>query len=248
MWLILCNLGDPSALWAYQGLKARGLSPLELISAEELMYSPRWRYHLSSRGASFELDLPSHRRLHSEDVQGVLNRLGMLPTEHLLAASPVDRDYAAQELGAFIASWLQSLPGRVINRPSALALAGRYRHPSEWTWLASRAGLPVVSFHQSSEDNGALRGQPGPALLGYQGLLVLEGELFGPPVPATIREGSIQLATLARTSLLGLSFANNGVEPWVFTGATPLPDLRPGGPALLDHLARQLRAGTEVQS
>lgn len=248
MWLILCNLGDPSALWAYQGLKARGVYPLELLSAEELVYSPRWRYHLSSRGASFELDLPSHRRLHGEDVQGVLNRLGMLPTEHLRAASPVDRDYATQELGAFMASWLQSLPGRVLNRPSALALAGRYRHPSEWAWLASQAGLPVAALHQSSEDDGALRGQPGPAPRWYQNLIVLEGEVFGPPVPAAIREGSLRLAALARTPLLGLSFQSSDMASWVFTEATPLPDLRTGGPALLDHLARQLRAGTEVRS
>jgi len=31
MWLILCTAMDDSALWASQGLQARGLEPLECV-------------------------------------------------------------------------------------------------------------------------------------------------------------------------------------------------------------------------
>ena len=52
-----------------------------------------------------------------------------------------------------------------------------------------------------------------------------------------IRQGCRRLAELSHTALLGVEFTTSSAGPWTFAGATPMPDLRLGGEALLDALA-----------
>ena len=92
MWLILCSSDDLPAFWAYEGLKTRGLAPLELVRAETLAYA-RWEHRLGIDGVCFNMTLPDGRRIHNEDVRGVLNRLTCVPSESLLLIHPSDREY-----------------------------------------------------------------------------------------------------------------------------------------------------------
>jgi hypothetical protein len=265
MWLIICTPEDEAALWAYQGLRARGLAPLELVMAGDLAFARHWEHRIGAAGASTDVVLADGREIRGREVRGVLNRLQWLPTDSLALIRPGDREYVSQELAAFYLSWLYSLPAPMLNRPTPQGLAGQWRHPSAWAWLATMARLPVADLHKTSQDldgHGAL-GSPylppgaNPSLFSgppVQTVFVIAGCVIGPPLPTAIREGCQRLAALSGAGLLGIDLLPGGppyvapVPPgaWTFGTASPIPDLRRGGEELLDQLAVALTEGREA--
>lgn len=246
MWLVLCPGYDASARWAFEGLRARGLAPIEIVSGEALALARNWEHRVGSEGAAVQLELSDGRRIRGRDVRGVLNRLTHAPVGHLAATR--DHDYMTQEFTAFFMSWLHALPGPILNRTTAQGLGGRWRHTSEWVLLASAAGLPTPPYRLSSEDehDELTAGERGlfPAATPRQQVIVLGRQTFAPSaVPAEVSAGCVRLGAAAETPLLGVDFVVAPGGGWTFAGATPLPDLRAGGAPLLDALARALRAG-----
>jgi hypothetical protein len=251
MWLVLCASSDLSAIWAYEGLRQRGLDPIRLITTEEFDYGVRWEHRVGAGGAGVHFTLADGTLIRSSDLRGVLNRIVYVPAGNLLLIQPSDRDYVQEELGAFFLSWLHALPGPMLNRPSPQGLSGQWRHASEWLCLAAQAGLPAATYRQSSHDLGQGRSTatsvvpPGTPV---RTILVIDGHLAGPPAPAHILEGCLRLAALAKTELLGVEFTVEAGGRWTFVGATTHPDLRPGGERLLDLLTRALTAQPEGEA
>jgi len=244
MWLILASQNDASALWAFHGLRDRGLQPLELIFAEMLPFSLRWEHRVDARESSITITLADGRIIRNSEVRGVLNRLTHVPLQHL-SGNP-DYDYASQEYSAFFMSWLSSFRGPVLNPASSQGLAGAWRHISEWVWLAAQAGLPTPKYRQTSADDidemVELR-KLFPAGTPTVTTVVVQDRVLGQSLTPEIERSCLKLAELAQTPLLGIDFAMTAVgAPWQFAGATPLPDLMLGGQPLLDHLARSLSA------
>jgi hypothetical protein len=248
MWLVFCASDDLPALWAYQGLEALGLTPLELVSADLLAYSLRWEHRLGAGGTATVLTLADGRTIHSGEVRGVLNRLRALPFEHLRRAAPEDApedfEYARAEILALFTSWLYALPPPVLNRASPEGLGGQGRHISEWVWLAARAGLVTRPYREAGRpDQGALyTGSRLASAVPVRTVFVVAGRVVG-AASGPIRERCLRLAELAGTDLLGIDFAAVGTDPWTFAGATPLPDLRLGGQALLKALMDAFAGG-----
>ncbi len=242
MWIVLGSFNDVGALWAYEGLKARGLEPLEFVSSESLAYSLFWEHRVGRSGSTYTaFRLADGRCFTSKEIRGVLNRLVHLPTDHFAVAQPGERAYAGQELTAFVLSWLTSLGPNVLNLPSPQGLFGRWRRPLEWLQLASRAGLSTRDYPDiASEISGE---EPDRFLRGSRSnrmALVLDDTVYGPDLPARVRSGAIRLGRLSETRLLGVSFHPGSEKDWVFESATPLPDLRPGGNIFLDGLMEAL--------
>jgi hypothetical protein len=245
MWLVLCASSDLSAIWAYEGLRQRGLDPVRLITTEEFDYRVHWEHRVGAAGASVNLTLADGTRIRSSDLRGMLNRIVYVPTGNLLLIRPADRDYVQEELGTFFLSWLYALPGPMLNRPSPQGLSGQWRHASEWLCLAARTGLPTATYRQSSQDlsqGASIATSVVPPGTPVRTVLVVDGHLAGPPAPAHILEGCRRLGALAKTALLGAEFSVKAGDKWTFVGATTHPDLRPGGERLLDLLARALTA------
>jgi hypothetical protein len=240
MWIVLCKPGDLPALWAYEGLRARGLAPLELVSPQRLLSSPRWEHRLGLDGAHIAIDLPGGKTLDGKSVRGVLNRLAYLPPSLFQQAISEDRMYATQEMTALFMSWLTALPAPVLNRPVSQGLCGSWRHPSEWAMLASRVGLPTFPFRQSEHLEVPVGRRLSPPHSPVRTAFVVAGRFLGPPIPPEIAHACTRLATLARVGLLGLEFAAGPASPWTFASASPQPDLRLGGQALLEALAEAL--------
>ena len=238
MWLVLCERGDPSAPWARSGLAARGLGPVELVVAEALSYAPLWVHHLADDTVVSEVGLADGRRIASEDVRGVLNRLVAPPVGHLGGAAPSDRDYAAQELFALMLSWLEAFRCPVLNRATPNGLSGPWLERSEWCVLAERAGLPVAPYTAaSSGSNGSDGVAPvdAPAIV-----LTVAGTVIG-DAPEEVADGARRLGELAGADLLELEFSVDAEGAWAFAGASAMPDLIAGGEQLLDRLAEVLR-------
>jgi hypothetical protein len=143
-------------------------------------------------------------------------------------------------LSAFYLSWLEALPGPILNRPTPQGLGGRWRHNSDWVLLAGRAGLPVAPY---KEDSNALSGAfvpLVPAGTPTRTVVLLDGEVFGEEPPPAIAAACRRFAKLAETRLLGVDFRSDAGQGWTFAGVTPQPDLRIGGLPFLRRLAAVL--------
>jgi hypothetical protein len=245
MWLMICSENDAAALWAYQGLQARGLRPFQLITAEMLARTARWEHTVGSDGARINITLSDGRVINNQKVRGVVNRLTHVPLQHLEGAT--DYEYAVQEYTALFMSWLQALPSPVYNTVHSQGLSGAWRHVSEWVCLAAQAGLVTPHYCQSSQDdideNKQMRSIV-PEGLAKTMAVTLGDRVFGPFLPTAVRNACANLARISNTPLLGVELAvNPQTKSFVFAGATPLPDLRLGGEYLLDVLAVKLFQG-----
>ncbi|MGE5337729.1 MAG: hypothetical protein ACM3PU_07865 [Gemmatimonadota bacterium] len=245
MWLVLCDRSDASALWAYQALRARGLAPLELVTADALALGDRLEHRLAGSRTTVSLRAVGGLRIDGDQLSGVLNRLYTVPVDPWRNAAQADRDYVQQELVALYLSWLYALPCPVLNRPTPQGLCGRWRSESEWVWLALQAELPVAPFRQSARDGvDELKGQrrliaPGQMVLS---VIVVGDAVTGGPAPPRIAAACRRLARLADAELLGIDFVVGAAGPWTFAGASPMPDLMSGGNEFIGALIRVLTA------
>ncbi|MBN1857389.1 MAG: hypothetical protein JW846_10620 [Dehalococcoidia bacterium] len=244
MWLVLCEMQDVAAQWAYHGLLARGLEPIELLTSAMLARAVSWKHTLGVEQAQTTITLADGRRIFSTTIHGTLNRLLAAPSAFLSLALPTERAYASQELTAFYLSWLHALPGPVLNRPTPRGLSGAWRRLSEWALLAAQSGLPVSPCTVNGHDEtGCLpfHSSLAPPGTPIRTVLLVANRVIGSSVPETIASGCKRLGVLSDTSLLGIDFAESTTGYWTFVGATPLPDLRQGGEALLDALATTMK-------
>lgn len=243
MWLILCDAYDASASWAYSRLKARGLQPLEIISADQLALSDFQEHRMDGPQVTLRFRTEAGLQVDGARLNGVLNRLYTVPVAHWRRAPKVDQDYVQQELVAFFLSWLNALPCPVINRPTPQGLCGQWRQESEWVWLALQAGLPVAPYRQSSHDRvDEMKGEKRMVTSGalVRTVVVVGDRVVGMAMPEEVRAASLRLAQLASTHLLGLDFIDGPAGGWTFAGANPTPDLRVGGEELVGALMHDL--------
>lgn len=243
MWLVLSDAWDASAVWAHAELKARGLQPLEIISADQLALSEFLEHRIEGDQTTLRFRTEAGLQIDAARLSGVLNRLYTVPVTHWRKAPKVDQDYVQQEMVAFFLSWLAALPCTVINRPTPQGLCGQWRQESEWAWLAWQAGLPTAPYRQSCRDRiDEMKGErrmvaPG-ALV--RSVIVAGDHVVGTPVPQAVLAACLRLARLASTHLLGIDFVDGPAGAWTFAGASPTPDLRVGGAGFIDALMRDL--------
>jgi hypothetical protein len=249
MWTVFCTPEDHAAVWAWDGLRRRGMKPVELVTTESLAFAHAWEHRVGLDGAHFKIALQDHRILCSSRIRGVLNRLSAPSLALVAHAAPAEREYAASELQAFYLSWLNSMSGVVINRPSPLGLAGGWRHTSEWAIRASRAGLRAPAYRQTAHD---------PSDVGYSPLtpqgavstsvIVLRDKVFGALMPESIQSACIRMARAEGAEMLGIDFFKEAFfkeadGQWTFAHANPMPFLPIGGEPLLDYLAELFENG-----
>jgi hypothetical protein len=248
MYLVLYNSYDTAALWAFRGLKAHGLNPIELVDADSLVCNPYFEHRIKTNQVSTKIKLPDGRQINSETTLGVLNRLQSIPTAQL-KASKADNLYALQELTALFVSWLYSLPRPVLNPATPQGLSGEFKHASKWILMANSAGLTTAKYEQDSydADKAPFRwiGRLVPPETPVKTVFVVYSQVVGKDIPPEVAEGCRRIAELAETPLLGIEFSDSFNDPWTFVGATPFPDLTLGGEALLDELAHALQSKRE---
>jgi hypothetical protein len=243
MWLVLCSSADTSGLWVYEGLRQLGVGPIELVLSGSLALGSRWEHRLDSTATQFRVTLPDGRVLCSSRIRGAINRL-LFPAPGLEQQAGSDREYAQAELQALYLSWLQGLPGVMINRPATVGLCGPWYHPSEWVCRASRAGLRAPVYRQGTSDATEVGyASLAPKAATTTNVIAFRGQVYGQPVPEAVARSCARLAQEARTEILGIEMYANHNEELTFASATPCPDLSIGGMALLRSLADALTQG-----
>lgn len=240
MWLLICDPSDDEALWARAGLQDYGLTPFEVLTADDFTSAQRWIHRISEGGSSIsEVRLQNDAVVRSDTVTGVLNRLRKIPSwGPMERAAKTDQLYAAAEVVSFFVSWLYAFPRPMLNVPSPSAFAGRARHWSEWVRMAQVSGLKTRPLTRSSEETA----NRFPALgefENHQNVIVVGKETIGADLSIGIREACGRLAAISETPLLGVRLAY-AEGAWCFAGASTHPDLRPGGTEVIAALAQAL--------
>jgi len=242
MWLVLCEDGDEAAQWACRRLQARCALPVMTVSGQALALGECLGHTVGADPPSVRLVTDGGVHIDGADLRGVLNRLHVLPVDHWRRAAPAEQSYVQQELMALTLSWLHGLACPVVNRATPQGLCGRWRHDAEWLWMAAQVGLPAVPYQLSSRLADAqyqeeIRPPSGAAVAS---VIVIGDLVLGAPVPDDVATACRRLARRAGTELLGMYFHAGAGDAWTFAGASPVPDLRRGGEALIDALAHRL--------
>lgn len=142
---VLLNKNDKPGRWLARSLVQAGAPPLQLISAEELLYAPVFSCGFRNGQAFFSVQLHNGFLFSNTTVTAVLNRISYLPQAHLQQFKEEDRSYVQAEQQAIFTFLFSILPGQVFNAASGRGLSGANRSPAEWLLLASEAGLSVVT-------------------------------------------------------------------------------------------------------
>jgi hypothetical protein len=243
IWLVIASEYDEPARWVADRLPSAGIDPTVLVTDADFA-GATWEHRLGADDVTSRLTLGDGRVIDSHEIRGTVNRLQQAP---LMPLAPEDREYGFHESSALIVSWLASFPGPMLNPPDTRGLAGVWRSPAEWALLASEAGLPAAPVTIDSEtewpaDGSGWRAWPPYAPIDEDIIVVGEAVFALEPLTESTMDACRRLACLAQTPILGLVFscATCGGTPEV-AAATPLPDLRAGGPELIEALVVALQ-------
>jgi len=156
--VVLADANDRGAsLVASRVARRIGGRRVRLLRPEELALA-RWSQRITSDGrASTRLTFRDTETIDGNQVQILLNRVRLLEPVSFRRASPKDRDYAAAELHAVVASWLAELGDRAV--PSARLHPWVVPPLSELQWrcAAAEVDLPLAALRVANAPKFAPR-------------------------------------------------------------------------------------------
>lgn len=235
-----------------------------LVTPADLSFADEVTYTWDGRVEHSRVTLDDGRTIDSARVRGVLNRFTTVYTEHWHRLGGQDAAYAEAEMHATFLVWLASLGDVVTNAPTPYWLGGPYRRPQVWRAQAARVGIPVAPVRESAGtlavDNtvdgaGSGHGASGGdveqyvdegltgalgSLTSLRRVVMYRGQAFGDASP-TVAQWGRALADHVGVALLGLDVGRTQDGTEVLADVTVHPDLRLGGEALLDAIARGWR-------
>jgi hypothetical protein len=151
-------------------------------------------------------------------IRGVVNALPAVIPESLDLYDATEREYQAAELHAWLSYFLSALTCTVVNRPSALSLAGPVLNPLGWLHLARAAGIPVAARVVSSDDLATARSvaadRTEPVIW-----------VSGMEARTAAQEHTATLARRSGVAYLEAWFEDDGAGGVRLKGASSLPDL-----------------------
>jgi hypothetical protein len=179
-----------------------------------------WRHHLGSPEHSTAV--VTGRVVPVQDITGVLIRWPGVFSPELMHIVAADRDYVAEEMRAFLVSWLSSLRCPVINRPTPLNLAGPAWRLEQWNYMAARLGISVRPVHRRVTPRSESE-RPAALPAGVTAVTVVGDCCFG-TADAALCQQARQLADAAGVQVLQVSFSGPSAGS-TFVGANLVPDL-----------------------
>lgn len=233
MILILCDPNDTLAR-AFRPVLAAAAAPtpVEILTTAEFLYSASLTHWIGGDvGARAQVLTRRLGSLGTDNLAGLINRVNVLPQDHLATVSPGDRSYVLQETQAVIASWLTALSCPVFNRPSAIALAGPMLGQTIWENYAAMCGLPVVERPFDIDESDP------PPLAATRSVIVFNGKAIGAGLDSATSAACCRLAHHAGFDLLEIALGQADGRD-VFVDATPLVNLPAGGRSLASAIAR----------
>jgi hypothetical protein len=265
--VVLAPAWDTTAAAVARATAVRRGGGVLVVAPGQLGLARRWVHRVAPDGtATGEVVLADGTRLGDGDVACVLNRAEVVPVPRFAAATAKDRDFAAMELHALVASWLAGLGGRVVDPPAGSG-PGQVRSRRQWLALAHEFGLPVAaSALATSARLATVAGRrrwagPVPAggerhlgrrpveldqrLEGPGGELLVVGRRALGPLAGELGDRCLALARAAGSRLLACQFAHAGDGP-LLVGVDPRPALgRPEEVVAVAELLTRVAAAQE---
>jgi hypothetical protein len=210
-----------------------------LLTSADLS-SPGWL--VSNQGEEAAMVVVGGEPVPADQIAGVLVRTPAIGSAELGVIVLEDRDYCAAEMTAFLTWWLTGLPAPVINRPTALSLAGPGWRPATWHIVAQRAGLRSAAprwraerQHDHYAGAGSSRRQP-PDGMRIEVVTVVDHRPIG-TADALLAQQAVALARAAAAEALAVAF-DTGSDPPGFLWAEPWVNI--ADPAVADALLESL--------
>ncbi|HTB89322.1 MAG TPA: hypothetical protein VK743_15275 [Steroidobacteraceae bacterium] len=188
-----------------------------ILTPDDLSHAG-WRQYLGAERAA-NIVVAQGRLIPQMEITGVVTRLPAITADDLGEIAPEDREYVAAEMTAFMMFWLSRLKCPVLNRPSAMSLAGPYWRAEKWALAAAAAGIKIAPTQRSSSDDA----KAGPQAAARATVTVIGERSFGDAHPVLTRTAR-RLAVLANAAMLTVYFTSpdrNGA----FLGADSFPAL-----------------------
>ncbi len=154
-------------------------------------------------------------------IQGVLTCIPAIYAQDVLHIVRQDRAYVANEMTAFLLSWLTRLSCPVLNRPMPGCLAGPAWQQAQWIHVAAGLGIPVqpqsccAGTSSFQDDEASVQ------------VTVVGTKMIGKVEPLLAAQAR-RLADAAHIDLLTVSFRRSEAGPQ-FVTADPWPDLTEEG-------------------
>ncbi len=236
--LVFANDGDQTAS---RFVLRHAREGVRLVTPRDLS-RPGWRYEVR-QGAVSAQALVGNETVPQERLAGVLTRLGCVTAMDIPHIQAGDRDYVAAEMQAFLVAWLHTLPCPVVNRPSAICLAGNWWSPQKWVQIASRLGIPVSPLEQRIVGHATRRRSPSASRVEAVTAVTVVGRRVVGTVAPRLADQARMLARAVGLEFVTVHFSSPA-EDAPFVGATPWPDLAEVaiGDAVLRHLRCAPRA------
>lgn len=191
-----------------------------------------WRDHVGRHaGATAGVD---GRVVSTDNITGVLTRLAAIDERELTHIVPDDRAYVAQEMTAFLVSWLSGLSCPMLNRPTPGCLAGPPWRRERWIHEAARLHIPVVPVRRGVAPG--LSPAPEPSGPGRSTITIVGDRWFG-DADEGLAYDARRLADAAGVDLVAVHFSGPRYGDCLL-GADVLPDVTaPGiGEAIAGYL------------
>lgn len=116
-----------------------------LLTSTDLL-TPHWRFVTGQPMESTACI--ANEPIAGAEISGILMRLASISERELPELARQDRSYAADEMTAFLRSWLTELPCPLLNRPTSTSLSGPAWRPERWLANAAHIGIPVVPLRK----------------------------------------------------------------------------------------------------
>ena len=200
MLIVLASRHDPTA----RTLSAEWAEDEALVVTCEDLSQPGWQHWVphQDRGSA----VIGGRTIARSKISAVLTRLPSVSEDELPSILPADRSYVAQEVMAFLVSWLASLGPRVVNRPTPFCLMGPHWRAERWVKVACELGLRTAPFARRAEFG---RPHPHPDRRPLHSVTVVGNQAFcadGSPAQGVPRQAALRVAHTAGATLLAVRF------------------------------------------
>jgi hypothetical protein len=196
-----------------------------------------WRYRPGTRHNTRVVS--DGEVIDAQAITGLLVRLPQVIEQDVLHIAAEDRAYVAAEMTAFLRAWLNRLPCRVLNRPTAMGLHGPLWRHERWIHTAAQLGCSVIPAQRATSST-----QPSmPAITVPSAVVtvtIVGSNAIGDADPALVQQAR-RLAEVAQVELLSVAFDGPGAQAH-FIGASLWPDMTQD--AIADAVLDLLSSGT----
>ena len=197
----------------------------------DLICARKWTIWFSDEGAKFKIELSDGREFTSDSVFGAINRICHLPSDLFSHFSKENQTYVESEFHALLLSFLNEIPGPVLNQPSPRWLAGYMAYDAEWKKMANESGLPLYRSIWNTSDDSSIDYSTGQV----KTVIIVNNQTIPNSLDQATQRACLRLAERTNCKILEVYFEEIDQTKY-FLRATPFVNFQNGGKELVNTI------------